>query len=164
MYFVGIGMVILSGIILKKFPFFAGVPAPFVMELPKYHMPSFRSIALHVWDRSKAFIIKAGTIDLYRMHDNLVPGKPELADGFCRTCGIVLASVGGFIAPLFLPLGFGNWQSTVAVLSGILAKENVVATFGILYGVADATEKYRGCGLSDFPAVPPIRGLRVHGL
>ena len=140
MYFVGIGMVILSGIILKKFPFFAGVPAPFVMELPKYHMPSFRSIALHVWDRSKAFNIKAGTVIFIGCTIIWFLENLNWQMAFVEPAESILASIGGFIAPLFLPLGFGNWQSTVAVLSGILAKENVVATFGILYGVADATE------------------------
>ncbi|MGI6108659.1 MAG: ferrous iron transport protein B [Eubacteriaceae bacterium] len=141
MYFVGIIMVILSGILLKKLPFFSGVPAPFVMELPKYHIPSARSIAIHVWDRSKAFIIKAGTVIFIGCTVIWFLENLNWQMQFVDAANSMLASIGSFIAPLFTPLGFGNWQSTIAVLSGILAKENVVATFGILYGITNATDE-----------------------
>jgi len=141
MYFLGIAMVILSGIILKKTKLFKGDPAPFVMELPQYRIPSLKGLLIHMWDRGKAFIIKAGTIIF------VASGLIWFLQSFSWSLQMVdaqdsiLASVGNVIAPIFAPLGFGNWQSAVATVTGFLAKENVVATFGVLFGLgAELTE------------------------
>lgn len=137
MYFLGIGMVILSGIILKQTPLFAGDPAPFIMELPQYHVPSFKSVLIHMWDRAKAFIYKAGTIIF------VASGVVWFLQSFNWSLEMVeanesiLASIGRVIAPIFTPLGFGNWQAAVATVTGFLAKENVVATFGVLFGLGE---------------------------
>lgn len=137
MYFLGIGMAILSGVILKKTPLFAGDPAPFIMELPKYHVPSFKGVLIHMWDRAKAFIYKAGTIIF------VVSGIIWFLQSFNWSLEMVevnesiLASIGRVIAPIFTPLGFGSWQAAVATVTGFLAKENVVATFGILFGLGE---------------------------
>lgn len=141
MYFLGIAMVILSGIILKKTKLFKGDPAPFVMELPQYRIPSLKGLLIHMWDRGKAFIIKAGTIIF------VASGLIWFLQSFSWSLQMVdaqdsiLASIGNLIAPIFAPLGFGNWQSAVATVTGFLAKENVVATFGVLFGLgAELTE------------------------
>lgn len=141
MYFLGIVMVILSGIILKKTKLFKGDPAPFVMELPQYRIPSLKGLLIHMWDRGKAFIIKAGTIIF------VASGLIWFLQSFSWSLQMVdaqdsiLASIGNVIAPIFAPLGFGNWQSAVATVTGFLAKENVVATFGVLFGLgAELTE------------------------
>jgi len=141
MYFLGIAMVILSGIILKKTKLFKGDPAPFVMELPQYRIPSLKGLLIHMWDRGKAFIIKAGTIIF------VASGLIWFLQSFSWSLQMVdaqdsiLASIGNVIAPIFAPLGFGNWQSAVATVTGFLAKENVVATFGVLFGLgAELTE------------------------
>ncbi|MGN9161890.1 ferrous iron transport protein B [Clostridium sulfidigenes] len=141
MYFLGIAMVILSGIILKKTKLFKGDPAPFVMELPQYRIPSLKGLLIHMWDRGKAFIIKAGTIIF------VASGLVWFLQSFSWSLQMVdaqdsiLASIGNVIAPIFAPLGFGNWQSAVATVTGFLAKENVVATFGVLFGLgAELTE------------------------
>jgi ferrous iron transport protein B len=137
MYFLGIGMVILSGIILKKTPLFAGDPAPFIMELPQYHLPSLKNVLIHMWDRAKAFIYKAGTIIF------VASGIVWFLQSFNWSLQMVdanesiLASIGRVIAPIFSPLGFGNWQAAVATVTGFLAKENVVATFGVLFGLGE---------------------------
>jgi len=141
MYFLGIAMVILSGIILKKTKLFKGDQAPFVMELPQYRIPSLKGLLIHMWDRGKAFIIKAGTIIF------VASGLIWFLQSFSWSLQMVdaqdsiLASIGNVIAPIFAPLGFGNWQSAVATVTGFLAKENVVATFGVLFGLgAELTE------------------------
>ncbi|WP_414632448.1 ferrous iron transport protein B [Clostridium sp. UBA3061] len=141
MYFLGIAMVILSGIVLKKTKLFKGDPAPFVMELPQYRIPSLKGLLIHMWDRGKAFIIKAGTIIF------VASGLVWFLQSFSWSLQMVdaqdsiLASIGNVIAPIFAPLGFGNWQSAVATVTGFLAKENVVATFGVLFGLgAELTE------------------------
>jgi len=141
MYFLGIAMVILSGIILKKTKLFKGDPAPFVMELPQYRIPSLKGLLIHMWDRGKAFIIKAGTIIF------VASGTIWFLQSFSWSLQMVdaqdsiLASIGNVIAPIFAPLGFGNWQAAVATVTGFLAKENVVATFGVLFGLgAELTE------------------------
>ncbi len=141
MYFLGIAMVILSGIVLKKTKLFKGDPAPFVMELPQYRIPSLKGLLIHMWDRGKAFIIKAGTIIF------VASGLVWFLQSFSWSLQMVdaqdsiLASIGNVIAPIFTPLGFGNWQSAVATVTGFLAKENVVATFGVLFGLgAELTE------------------------
>lgn len=139
-YFLGIIMIIICGIILKKTKLFSGEPSPFVMELPQYHIPSAKGVLMHMWDRGKAFIVKAGTIIFVSC------GVIWFLQSFNWSLAMVdagesmLASIGTAIAPIFKPLGFGNWQSAVATVTGLVAKENVVGTFGVLYGIADAAE------------------------
>lgn len=139
-YFLGIAMIIICGIILKKTKLFSGDPSPFVMELPQYHIPSFKGVLMHMWERGKSFIVKAGTIIFvscaaiwFLQSFNWSLEMVEAGDS-------ILASLGNIIAPIFTPLGFGNWQSAVATVTGLVAKENVVGTFGVLYGIADAAE------------------------
>ncbi|MCM1180199.1 MAG: ferrous iron transport protein B [Clostridium sp.] len=144
-YFVGIAAVICSGIILKKTKMFAGDPAPFVMELPAYHMPTVGNVLRSMWERGWSFIKKAGTIIL------LSTIVLWFLQGFTWDGGFVmleaeeldqsfLASIGNVIAPIFAPLGFGNWKMAVATVTGLIAKENVVATFGVLFGYAEVAE------------------------
>lgn len=140
-YFLGIAMIIICGIILKQMSVFAGEPAPFVMELPNYHIPAAKGVLIHMWDRGKAFIIKAGTIIF------VACGLIWFLQSFNWSLEMVdaeasiLASIGKVIAPIFAPLGFGDWGAAVATLTGLIAKENVVATYGVIYGIADATEE-----------------------
>jgi len=139
-YFLGIVMIIICGIVLKKTKLFSGDPSPFVMELPQYHIPSLKGVLMHVWERGKAFIYKAGTIIFVSC------GVVWFLQSFNWSLEMVdagdsiLASMGNVIAPIFAPLGFGNWQSAVATVTGLVAKENVVGTFGVLFGIADAVE------------------------
>ncbi len=139
-YFVGIAAIIVSGIILKKTKLFAGDPAPFVMELPPYHIPGAKGVLIHMWDRSKAFVKKAGTIIF------LACGLIWFLSSFnwhmqmVDTPDSMLASIGQAIAPIFTPLGWGHWEAAVAAVTGLVAKENVVGTFGILYGFAEVAE------------------------
>jgi ferrous iron transport protein B len=143
-YFIGVAAVIISGIILKKMRSFAGDPAPFVMELPSYHVPSANNVLRSTWERGWSFIRRAGTIILLSSVVLwFLQAFGNTADGF----GLVednnvslLAVIGSFIAPVFAPLGFGNWQATVATFTGLIAKENVVSTFGVLYGFAEVAE------------------------
>lgn len=143
-YFVGIAAIIFSGIILKKTRMFAGDPAPFVMELPAYHMPTVANVFRSMWERGWSFIKKAGTVILlstifiwFTSSFGFVDGSfgmvEDLSDG-------ILASIGRGIAWIFAPLGWGNWQAAVAAITGLVAKENVVGTFGILYGFAEVAE------------------------
>ena len=143
-YFVGIAAIICSGIILKKTRMFAGDPAPFVMELPAYHMPTVANVLRSMWERGWSFIKKAGTVILlstifiwFTSSFGFVDGSfgmvEDLSDG-------ILASIGRGIAWIFAPLGWGNWQAAVAAITGLVAKENVVGTFGILYGFAEVAE------------------------
>lgn len=141
MYFLGIIMVIVSGIILKQTPLFTGEPAPFVMELPQYHVPSFKGVLIHMWERGKAFIVKAGTVIFVGCSIIWFLQSFNFGMQMVDAEESILASIGKVIAPIFAPLGFGNWQSTVAILTGFLAKENIVATFGILFGIGEATEE-----------------------
>ena len=140
-YFLGIAMVIICGIILKHTSAFEGEPAPFVMELPEYHVPGFKGVLIHMWDRGKAFIIKAGTIIF------VACGVIWFLQSFNWSLEMVdadtsiLASIGNVIAPVFAPLGFGDWGAAVATITGLIAKENVVATYGVIYGIAEATEE-----------------------
>lgn len=138
MYFLGIIAVVISGIILKKTKMFAGDPAPFVMELPQYHLPAPKGVLIHMWERGKAFIIKAGTVifvacGLIWFLSNF--GFTPEGFGMVEETDSMLAAIGQFIAPIFAPLGFGNWQAAVATVSGLVAKENVVGTFGVLFGL-----------------------------
>ena len=138
-YFIGIGAIILSGIILKKTKMFAGDPAPFVMELPAYHIPSVGNVLRATWERGWSFIKRAGTIILassiilwFLQGFGFVDGQFGMVEDNNSS---ILASIGSAICIIFAPLGFGDWQSTVAVFTGLIAKENVVSTFGVLFGV-----------------------------
>ncbi|MBE6052280.1 MAG: ferrous iron transport protein B [Clostridium sp.] len=145
-YFVGVIAIICSGIILKKTKMFEGDPAPFVMELPAYHTPTLSNILRSMWERASSFIKKAGTIILlstillwFLMRFGFVDGsftilEPEELESS------ILSNIGNVLAPLFAPLGWGNWKSAVAAITGLIAKENVVGTFGILYGFAEVAE------------------------
>jgi ferrous iron transport protein B len=143
-YFFGIAAIITSGVILKKTKLFAGDPAPFVMELPAYHLPTVVNVLRSMWERGFSFIKRAGTIILvsaviiwflssFGVTDGRFVLVDDLGDG-------LLASVGMRVAWIFAPLGFGNWQATVAAFTGLVAKENVVGTFGVLYGFAEVAE------------------------
>ena len=143
MYFVGIIVVIVSCIILKKTSLFAGDPAPFVMELPQYHVPSLKGVLLHVWERVWAFLKKAGTILFLCCAVMWFLGTFGIQNG---TFGMVdteycfLASIGGAIAWIFKPLGFGTWQAVASSLSGFVAKEGIVSTMGVLSGLGEVEE------------------------
>jgi len=144
-YFLGVAMIIICGIILKQTNLFKGDPAPFVMELPQYHIPSGKGVLIHMWDRGKSFIIKAGTVifaacGIIWFLSSF--GWQDGSFGMVEGDGSILAKFGSVLAPLFIPLGFGNWQSVAASISGLVAKENVLATFGILFNVSgEATEE-----------------------
>ena len=142
-YFVGIAAIICSGIILKKTKLFAGDPAPFVMELPAYHWPTVSNVLRSMWERGWSFIKKAGTIILmstivlwFLMNFGWVDGSFGMLEAE-QLNDSILASIGSVIAPLFAPLGWGDWKMAVAAVSGLIAKENVVGTFGILFGFAE---------------------------
>ncbi|MFQ8706835.1 MAG: ferrous iron transport protein B [Thomasclavelia sp.] len=145
-YFIGIGAIVTSGIILKKTRRFAGEPAPFVMELPAYHMPTFLNVLRSMWERGWSFIKKAGTIIMlstilvwFTSYFGFVDGKFIMLEE-TQLDQSILASLGNAIAWLFTPLGWGDWKAAVAALTGLVAKENVVGTFGILYGFAEVAE------------------------
>ena len=144
MYFVGIVAVLVAAIILKKTKPFSGKPAPFVMELPQYHIPQAKTVLLHVWERLKGFIIKAGTIlFLACVVMWFLGGFGFTADGFGLvedSADSLMAAIGGVIAPLFAPLGFGEWQPVAASISGFTAKEAIVSTMGVLANVSGDTE------------------------
>ncbi|WP_066687233.1 ferrous iron transport protein B [Christensenella intestinihominis] len=140
-YFLGIGMVIISGIILKKTKPFAGEPAPFVMELPQYRVPGAKGVLIHMWERGKSFIIKAGTIIFASTVVIWLLSNFNTSFEMVDINESMLAGIGNAIAPVFAPLGFGDWQSSVATITGLVAKENVVATMGVLHGIAEATEE-----------------------
>ncbi|MDO0822514.1 ferrous iron transport protein B [Desulfosporosinus nitroreducens] len=140
LYLLGIVVAVLSGVFLKK-TILKGEVAPFVMELPPYRIPTFKGLMIHMWDRGKGFVKKAGTIIFaaavviwFLQYFNFsFQAVSEPADS-------ILGAIGNAIAPVFAPLGFGDWQSAVALLTGFIAKEAVVSTMGILHGVAEATE------------------------
>ena len=143
-YFVGIAAIVVSGIILKKTKMFSGDPSPFVMELPAYHLPTVGGILRSTWERGSSFIKKAGTVIListvivwFASSYGFVNGQFGPAEDLSQG---LLASVGHGIAWIFAPLGWGNWQAAVAAVTGLVAKENVVGTFGILYGFAEVAE------------------------
>ncbi|AGX44861.1 ferrous iron transport protein B [Clostridium saccharobutylicum] len=139
-YFLGIIMIIICGIILKKTKLFAGDTSPFVMELPQYHIPKLNSVVMHMWERVRAFIKKAGTIILVSCTAVWFLQSFNWSFEMVDAGDSILASIGNLIAPIFEPIGFGNWQSAVATVTGLVAKENLVGTFGVLYGVSDASE------------------------
>ena len=143
-YFIGVGAVIVSGIILKKTKLFAGDPAPFVMELPAYHIPSAKNVLHATWERGWSFIKRAGTVILassvvlwFLQGFGFVDGVFGMVEDNNAS---LLASIGNVVAPIFAPLGFGTWQGAVATFTGLIAKENVVSTFGVLYGFAEVAE------------------------
>ena len=142
MYFVGIVAVLVAAIILKKTKPFSGKPAPFVMELPQYHVPQAKTVLLHVWERLKGFIIKAGTILFLACVVMWFLGGFGFTNGgfglVDDSADSLLAVIGGFIAPIFAPLGFGEWQPVAASLSGFTAKEAIVSTMGVLANVAES--------------------------
>ena len=144
-YFIGMAAIILSGIMLKKTRMFAGDPAPFVMELPAYHWPTLGNVLRSMWERGWSFIKKAGTIILlstifvwFTTYFGWVDGTFRMLDE-SEIDSSILASIGGAIAWIFAPLGWGNWQAAVASITGLVAKENIVGTLGILYGGGDGT-------------------------
>ena len=139
-YFVGIAAIIISGIILKKTKLFAGEPAPFVMELPAYHIPSVKGVLIHMWDRAKAFVRKAGTIIFLSSVVIWFLSSFNFQLQMVDTGDSILAAIGRVIAPIFAPLGWGHWEAAVGSISGLLAKENLVAIMGILYGFAEVAE------------------------
>ena len=143
-YFIGVAAVIVSGIILKKTKLFAGDPAPFVMELPAYHIPSAKNVFHSTWERGWSFIKRAGTVILassvvlwFLQGFGFVDGVFGMVEDNNAS---LLASIGNVVAPIFAPLGFGTWQGAVATFTGLIAKENVVSTFGVLYGFAEVAE------------------------
>ena len=140
MYFIGVVAVLVSAIILKKTKPFSGKPAPFVMELPQYHIPSAKTVLLHVWERLKGFIIKAGTILFLATVIMWVLssiGTTGSGIGFVEDSNdSIMAILGGILAPIFAPLGFGKWQPVAASISGFSAKESIVSTMGVLANVA----------------------------
>ena len=145
-YFVGIAAIICSGIILKKTKLFAGDPAPFVMELPAYHMPTVSNVLRSMWERGWSFIKKAGTIILlstivlwFLMNFGWVDGSFGMLEAE-QLNDSILSKIGSIIAPLFIPLGWGDWKMAVAAVTGLIAKENVVGTFGVLFGFAEVAE------------------------
>lgn len=140
-YFVGIIAIICSGIILKKTKLFAGDPAPFVMELPAYHLPTIKGLLRHMWERAFAFVKKAGTIiflasalvwflQSFNFHMEMVDEGESM-----------LSIMGGWIAPIFAPLGWADWRAAVAAISGLVAKENVVGTLGVLFGFGEVADE-----------------------
>lgn len=143
-YFVGIAAIICSGIILKKTKMFAGDPAPFVMELPAYHMPTLGNVLRSTWERGWSFIKKAGTIILlstifiwFAQGFGFENGQFGMVEDMENS---ILAAIGSAISWIFAPLGWGNWRSAVAAITGLVAKENVVGTFGILFGFSEVAE------------------------
>ncbi|MDD3239747.1 MAG: ferrous iron transport protein B [Lachnospira sp.] len=145
-YFVGIAAIICSGIILKKTKMFAGDPAPFVMELPAYHMPTVSNVLRSMWERGWSFIKKAGTIILlstivlwFLMSFGWVDGSFGMLEAE-QLDSSILANIGSVISPIFTPLGWGDWKMAVAAVTGLIAKENVVGTFGVLFGFAEVAE------------------------
>ena len=144
MYFMGIVAVLVAAIILKKTKPFSGKPAPFVMELPQYHVPQAKTVLLHVWERLKGFIIKAGTILFLACVVMWFLGGFGFVDGSFGmvedSADSLMAMIGGVIAPLFAPLGFGEWQPVAASISGFTAKEAIVSTMGVLANVSGDTE------------------------
>lgn len=139
-YFIGVAAVIISGVILKKTKGFAGEPAPFVMELPAYHVPGVKGVLIHMWDRGWSFIKKAGTIIFLSSGLIWFLSTFNFSMQMVEKGDSMLATIGNAIAPIFAPLGFGNWKATVATFTGLIAKENVVNTFGILFGFAEVSE------------------------
>ena len=160
-YFIGVAAIIISGIMLKKTKMFAGEPAPFVMELPAYHLPTVGNVLRGMWERGWSFIKKAGTIILlssillwFLQAFGWENGGFGMVDDMNNS---ILAAIGSAICVIFAPLGFGDWKATVATITGLIAKENVVATFGVLYGgleeVAENGDEIWGAVAQNFTAI-----------
>src|SRR5699024_1621751 len=143
-YFIGMAAIIVSGIMLKKTKLFAGDPAPFVMELPAYHVPAWGNVLRATWERGSSYVKRAGTVILastvvlwflqgYGFTDGVFGAVED-------TNASLLAAIAGVVAPVFAPLGFGNWRAATACVGGLIAKENVVSTLGVLYGMAEVSE------------------------
>jgi len=144
-YFIGMAAIVISGIMLKKTKMFSGEPAPFVMELPAYHWPTLGNVLRSMWERGWSFIKKAGTIILlstifvwFTSYFGWVDGTFQMLSDEQIDCSI-LAAIGGAIDWIFAPLGWGNWQAVVASITGLVAKENIVGTLGVLYGGGDGS-------------------------
>lgn len=137
MYLLGIAVAIISGLLLKRTEVFKGESPPFVMELPDYKLPKFKGLMIHMWERSKDFLKKAGTIIFAASGIIWLLSSFDFSFQMAEAERSMLASLGRLIAPVFVPLGFGNWQSAVALLSGTVAKENIVAAFGIILGLGE---------------------------
>ena len=144
-YFIGMAAIIVSGIMLKKTKMFSGEPAPFVMELPAYRLPTVKNVLRSVWERGRSFVTKAGTIILlstvlvwFATYFGFVDGQFRMLSED-QIDSSILASIGNLIAWIFIPLGWGSWQAAVASITGLVAKENIVGTLGILYGGGDGT-------------------------
>lgn len=155
-YFVGIAAIICSGIILKKTSLFAGDPAPFVMELPAYHWPSLKGVLRHMLERALAFIKKAGTIIFLACAVIWFLQSFNFRLEMVNESQSILAAIGNVLAPIFAPLGWGDWRAAVAAVSGLVAKENVVGTLGVLFGFAEVAEdgmEYWGVMQATFTAV-----------
>ena len=157
-YFMGVIAVILSGVMLKKTRPFAGDPAPFVMELPAYHLPAVKSWLMHVWERVKAFVMKAGTIifaasvviwflsnfglagwDGGTGAFGYLPGMDDVPSDYMDFS--LLAGIGSALAWMFYPLGFGTWQAVASTISGLIAKENLVSTYAVLFGLGSSANE-----------------------
>ena len=160
-YFIGMAAIIVSGIMLKKTKMFAGDPAPFVMELPAYHLPTLKNVLRSMWERGWSFIKKAGTIILLSTIIVWFTTYFGVADGSFRMLdeseidSSILAFIGSAVAWIFKPLGWGNWQAAVASITGLVAKENIVGTLGILYNGAEGTTVYQNIA----HAFTPIAGF-----
>jgi ferrous iron transport protein B len=143
-YFLGIGAVIVSGIMLKKTPLFSGPPVPFVMELPSYRWPTLEFVLRSMWERGSSFIRKAGTVILLSSIVIWFLSSFGVSEGSFAmvedTAQSLLAVLGNGIAWVFTPLGWGDWKAAVATITGLVAKENVVGTFGVLFGAGEVTE------------------------
>ena len=160
-YFIGMAAIVISGIMLKKTKMFAGDPAPFVMELPAYHLPTLKNVLRSMWERGWSFIKKAGTIILLSTIIVWFTTYFGVADGSFRMLdeseidSSILAFIGSAVAWIFKPLGWGNWQAAVASITGLVAKENIVGTLGILYNGAEGTTVYQNIA----HAFTPIAGF-----
>ena len=149
MYFLGIAVIVFSGIALKKTAAFGGDPAPFVMELPAYHIPSLKGVLIHMWERARAFIIKAGTIIFAACVVIWFLSNFSWTMNMTDIESSILASVGGAVAWLFAPLGFGSWKGAVAIISAEMAKEQAIGTLAVLNGVAaDAADTTVSAGIA----------------
>ena len=157
-YFVGMGAIVLSGIALKKTKLFSGDPVPFIMELPLYHMPRIGNTVRYTYDHSKAFVKRAGTIIFVSSIIIWFISSYNFSLQAVNENDSILAALGGLIAPLFAPLGWGDWRGAVAAITGLVAKENVIGTFGILYRHAEVAEDGVEIWKSLQAAYTPIAG------
>lgn len=139
-YFLGILAVVVSGIILKKTKLFRGEPAPFVMELPPYRVPNLKNLLLHVWEKGKSFVLRAGSVIFLSSCIIWFLSNFSFRLEMVEADSSILAAIGSLVAPIFAPLGWGNWRETVATISGLVAKENVVSTLGVLMGQSEVSE------------------------